>query len=78
MSLLYLLNFALVEVGVDTRWMVYPPLDGITNHFEGSIDLANINIHLSSVSFILSSINICNASVSVNPTFTLHLKVIIY
>ncbi len=64
-------------MGVDIGWIIYPPLIGITDHFEESIDLVNISLHLSSVSFILSSINICNASVSVNPTFTLYLKVII-
>ncbi len=40
-----------------TRWMVYPPLSGITSHFKRFVDLAIFSHHLLSVSSILGSIN---------------------
>jgi cytochrome c oxidase subunit 1 len=50
LSLLLFLSSTLVEVGVNTGWMVYLPLSGIISHFRGSVDLAIFNLHLSSVS----------------------------
>ncbi len=51
------LSSALVEVGAGTKWMVYPPLNGITSHSRRSVDLAIFSLHLSGVSSILGSIN---------------------
>jgi heme/copper-type cytochrome/quinol oxidase subunit 1 len=69
-SLLLLLSFVLVEAGAGTRWMVYLPLSGITNHSERSIDLAIFSFHLLGVSSILVSINFIT-SVSCKACFRL-------
>ncbi|KAH7511382.1 hypothetical protein FEM48_ZijujUnG0021200 [Ziziphus jujuba var. spinosa] len=47
---------ALVEVGGGIRWMVYPPLNGITSHSGRAVDLEIFSLHLSGVSSILAGI----------------------
>ncbi|CAN6455539.1 unnamed protein product [Victoria cruziana] len=72
-SLLLLLSPALVEAGSGTRWMVYPPLSGITSHGGGAVDLAISSLHLSGVSSILGSINfITTISNMCGPGMTMH------
>ncbi|RCV22395.1 hypothetical protein SETIT_4G217200v2 [Setaria italica] len=72
-SLLLLLSSALVEVGSGTRWMVYPPLSGITSHSGGAVHLAIFSLHLSGVSSILGSINFITTIFNMRgPRMTMH------
>nr|GFA95628.1 cytochrome c oxidase subunit 1, mitochondrial [Tanacetum cinerariifolium] len=72
-SLLLLLSPALVEVGIGTGWMVYPPLSGITSHSGGAVDSAISSRHLSGISSILGSINfITTISNMRGPGMTMH------